>query len=392
MALDHLLQRWLAPLPLPTFIAEVLAERVLYRAPEPARLETLAALSSWNVEELLAIPGVQPLAWFHDTDGRHLTAEVSPEAAARLYRAGTTLYLKEVAPVVPIGDAIAHELGVPRDRIQCALFCNRPNARTQAHFDPVDTITMQLVWHKRWRLAPNRFAAHPTMGWAVGDGAARKAELWLYAHEQLPRSMPPGEEILLEPGALLSVPRGHWHATESGEDSVSLHVHHAPLPWIDAVLVSLRALLLRDPGWRRGADRLWDPSAREVNASTVQALLSWLTAAVSQLSPDDVIATPVSGCALERTRRWVPQARAGFVVEQEVGLEGTARVAFTVMDYGHERRTTVEMSRLHLVACRMLWSAALTIDELCARMPALDVDEARRLIALLLDAGALRAA
>ncbi len=391
MPLDRLLQRWLAPLALPDFVHDYLSRRVLFRPPSAERLATIASSSTWCVEELLDLPGIKPLAWFHGTDGRHLTAEVSPKAAARLHSAGTTLYLLEAAPCVPIGDAIARELGVPRHRIQCALFCNRPQAHTPAHFDPVDTITMQLVGHKRWRLAPNRLVVQPTSGWALGDGTEGDAELWTYAHDELPAQPPAAEEILLEPGALLSVPRGHWHSTESGEDSVSLHIHHAPLPWLDAVLVSLRALLLRDPAWRRGADALWDPQAHEANAQAAAGLLASLEDAVRRLAPEDVLVT-TPPAATDDTRRWVPRARAGFVVEREHAADGMARVTFSVLGYGTDRITSVEMSRPHLAACRMLWKGEVTTDELCARVPELGKGEVESLVALMVEAGVLRAA
>lgn len=267
-------ETWIAPLDLETFRAEYFSRRILFREATRERLETMQSVHSWNVAELLRSPGVKPVAWFNDIDGGHLTAEVSNEAARKLYRGGITLYLQEVPELVPIGDEIARALKVPRHNIVCALFCNQRGARTRAHFDAVDTLTLQLKGSKRWRLAPNELAPHPTDSWGTLDGSEKKAELWQYGHDELPATMPAGaEEFLLEPGAMLNVPRGFWHETESDEESVSLHMHRVPLPWADAVLVSLRALLLRDPTWRESTNHLWNSARAETNEQTAERLL-----------------------------------------------------------------------------------------------------------------------
>ncbi len=209
----------------------------------------------------LSNPRVKAWAWFQDTDGRHRVAEVSNESALGLYRGGLALYLKHVPEVAPAARDVARSLGVPEHHVRYTVFCNRPGAKTRAHFDPVDTLALQLKGHKRWRFAPNALAPQPIASWTTLDGSEGDAELWLYAHGDLPTAMPEGaEEHLLEPGAALYVPRGYWHETESGEESVSLHVHHVSLTWVDAVLVSLRALLLRDPA--AAAPRRADAPAR----------------------------------------------------------------------------------------------------------------------------------
>ncbi len=221
-----------------------------------------------------------------------MTAEVSPEAAQRLYLAGITMYIRRVPALAPITTAMATALAVPEQNIECTLFCNQPGARTRMHFDPVDTITMQVRGNKRWRIARNLHAPDPTEGYATLD-AQVAPELRLYAHDGFPTHMPAdAEEYLLTPGSVLYVPRGFWHETESDEASISLHVHHTPVPWVDAVLVTLRAKLLRDPAWRTGAHDLWDASRRPQAMTTAATLLRALAAAVDGLAVDDVLPTP----------------------------------------------------------------------------------------------------
>lgn len=50
-------------------------------------------------------------------------------------------------------------------------------------FEPVDTITRQVTGSKRWRLARNRHAPHPTVSYATLD-AQLMPELRLYTHDR----------------------------------------------------------------------------------------------------------------------------------------------------------------------------------------------------------------
>jgi 50S ribosomal protein L16 3-hydroxylase len=264
------------------------------------------------------------------------------------------------------------------------------------HFDPVDTITMQVTGSKRWRIARNLHAPTPTAGYATLDQQILP-ELRLYAHDGFPTHMPAeAEEYLLTPGSVLYIPRGFWHETESDEASISLHVHHTPVPWVDAVLVTLRAKLLRDPAWRAGAHDLWDTSRQPQAATTAAMLLHDLAAAVDSLTVDDVLPTP--GTSFQEVRPEVPFircARAGFSEVPSAAERGCCLVIFSVFTYGSERCTTLEMSPLYLDACRCFVAPAdrgLSARDLASRVPGLSVDEGLRLIRQLLEVGFVRPA
>lgn len=386
MNLKSIFDTWLAPLSLDEFRKSYLSKQALYREPTVARLASLASAHDWNVEALLKIPEVKCLGWFESLDGRHLTADLSAEAARKLYQSGMTLYLQNVPELEPLGDAIAGVLQVPRTNIKTALFCNRPSAKTRAHFDPIDTFTLQLKGRKTWWLAPNELAPNPTTSWATLDGSARKTELWLYGHDQLPTEMPANaEQHVLEEGAFLNVPRGFWHQTHSDMDSVSLHVHHVPLPWVDAILVSLRALLLRDQAMRAGANHLWSEQANEATAHELEALLEKLSSAAKQLTVDDVLALPRKPAAPDR---WIRRARAGMI------MEDASHATFVVAEYGSDRRTTIEMSPPYLEAAKLFVESdtGLSATDLSARIPELAPNEATQLVTTLADAGFLRPA
>ena len=61
----------------------------------------------------------------------------------------------------------------------------------------------------------------------------------------------------MEPGSVLFVPRGTWHATESGGDSLSVSIGLYLSSAADAVLEQLQLLLLQDSEWRRPLHGGW---------------------------------------------------------------------------------------------------------------------------------------
>jgi hypothetical protein len=132
MQSQELLEAWLAPTDLATFREAFFGKRVLFRDAVRERLAPVLTLSSWDVRELLAQQTSKFFAWFQVRDGRHGTAEVSPEAAQRLYQAGITMYIRRMPMLAPITTAMATALVVPEHNIECTLFCNQPGAHTHA--------------------------------------------------------------------------------------------------------------------------------------------------------------------------------------------------------------------------------------------------------------------
>ena len=214
----------------------------------------------------------------------------------------------------------------------------------------------------------------------------------------MPERMPDdAEEFTLEPGAMLYVPRGYWHETDSDREAISLHVSQIILPWADAVLSALRAKLVRDPAWRADASTLWDATRRADDEAALASLLRSLITQAADLAPDDVLPTPRPRAGAARAgEAFVRRATANFVLEAGSGEGGASRVTFSAAEQGGtERRTTIEMSASYLRACGLFSGPtppALSAEDLAARVPGLAADEAVTLINLLLDVGFLRPA
>jgi 50S ribosomal protein L16 3-hydroxylase len=396
-SLHSLLGAWLAPTGVDTFRREFWAKRPLFRAAAPERLEPVLPLGVWDVNKLMKRHAGDVVAWFQAPDGRHSTAPVRPDAGHLMYQGGVTLYVRETADLRPLEAAMAASLAVPEKRVRCGIFFSHAGAQTRAHFDPVDTITLQIKGTKRWRIAPNEHAPLPTVSWATLDRAPAP-DLRFFAQGPLPTTMPAGaEEFTLTPGAVLYVPQGYWHETASDEESVSLHVHLLPIAWVDTLLAALRAKLLPELRFRGPANDLWAPSQRAEVAEQVKALLREFVDAAGQLRADDVLPTPAPGEGEVRpTDRVVRRPLAGLLIEPALEGDANRRVTLAVSEHGRERETSLQMSPAHLDACQLFtqgarapaWSAA----ELAERTPGLSVDEALALIRLLLDARYLRRA
>lgn len=384
-----LLDVWTDPVSAAAFRTDHLGRRPLHRPASAATLDSVLGRRGWTVEDLLAGRRKNVTAWMNALDGRHLTAEVPPSIAGRLYDAGTTLYLLEVEGLDAVSAAVAADLRVPVGNVVSGVFANQPGAYTPVHFDPVDTITVQLRGSKRWWIAPPPTPS-PTVAWAVQDRSA-DPELWRYAHDPLPdRRSPEAEEYLLTPGSVLYVPRGWWHETSSDEESVSLHVHHIHLPWVDAVLDAVRGRLLRDARWRAGALTMWDPDRADETAGTAETLLDDLASVTRSLVPADLLP---GGGRTATTGRYVRRAVTGIAF-LGTGADGDQEVTVSAIEPGAERRSTIAIGPDQEAALRRLLTEEkpFTATDLAADVPHLTVDRADQLLALLTDLGFLRTA
>ncbi|WP_394832988.1 cupin domain-containing protein [Pendulispora rubella] len=380
-------EKWLAP------FLERASDILEHRAQAfPATNERAALvrklLPSWNIDDILGFARDEIIAWFQSLEQGHRTARVSPQAARRFYSAGIALLVQKIPQLELLAADVARVLGFPATSVRCSLFCNRRAARTLAHFDSADTLTVQITGSKTWRIAPNEHVRLPMDTWGHPDVPGH--ELRLYMHEQFPPTMPDEnvESHRLEPGAMLYVPRGHWHETESSEESVSLHIQILPRTWADVVLKTLHSRLLRDESWRATAYRLWGLE-REGDWDAAKALEA-LREVVGTLTPEDV----------HRPAPWTPTPDDCIAprARGSVGVVASAKdyksVRLTSEEFALEHATTVQMSPSYLRATLLVADGPdpLSAKDLAARVPDLSVDEALELVRLLCDVGYARRA
>ncbi|WP_421860319.1 cupin domain-containing protein [Oceanicaulis sp.] len=160
---------------------------------------------------------------------------------ARLYQQGATLILPQLQarhrPLADMCRQLEADFSCP---VQTNIYLTPPNAQGfQTHYDNHDVLVLQVEGRKRWRLydAP---VGVPYRGERFTPGRFAQTE--------------PREELVLEPGDVLYVPRGLMHdAVNEGDDQASLHITTGLLAktWADFLLEAVSEAALRTPALRR---------------------------------------------------------------------------------------------------------------------------------------------
>ncbi|HTE53507.1 MAG TPA: cupin domain-containing protein [Kofleriaceae bacterium] len=267
-------------------------DRALSLAPAAARLAAAVALVP-----PAALPLLQAAAWkeirifLPDDRGAIASCLVSPQQAWKLLRRGVTLELYHMERDQPglgrLAGAVEHELGLPAGACEVQAFVSRAGRGFPLHFDKTEVLTVQLAGRKRWRIGEPD-VAYPTVGSEAG--CSIKGEMRDYWPADLvvdQEHRPRGErELVLEPGAALFLPRGHWHRTETVDDeSISLALVLSTPTRADLLLAELRRRILRQPAWRATcAPGRAAPSAhRRASASAIAELIAALPAEIDRI-------------------------------------------------------------------------------------------------------------
>ena len=170
----------------------------------------------------------------------------------------------------------------------------------------------------------------------------------------------------------------------------------SPVPWVDAVLVTLRAKLLRDPAWRAGAHDLWDASRRSHAAATADRLLDALAAAVDSLTADDVLATPAPApreCArVPRSYAARAPVSARTSADERRLLPGDLLRLRPMAGAAHDAGNVPTLPGRLPVLCGPCGRGGLSARDLASLVPGLSVDEGLQLIRILLEVGFVRPA
>lgn len=214
--------------------------------------------------------------------------------AMSLYRMGLTVQFEDIVPfVAPTAEALRQleaELGLARGAARASVFASPRADGLSEHFDAQDLFSIQLKGSKRFRIAPVRELRYP-----CGTQFVPGTEPFDFLYPQVEQGFPDPDNaefttVDMQPGSVLFLPRGTWHATESGGDSLSVSIG-VYLPSIaDCVLEQLQLMLLHDADWRRPPYGGWGEGAlRDAVAARLDALLERLPQACSRLRPDAVL-------------------------------------------------------------------------------------------------------
>ena len=239
------LARLIAPTPVSAFLDQHWEQRALHvRGRGDAPLVTLAEIDAalaarpHRHPDLTLADAAKPVEPDEYADAQDV---IDPVRLVKRFSAGATIILNRLDESVPrvraLCSALESELGI---LVQANLYLTPRGAQGfPVHYDSHDVIVVQCEGRKRWRLydAPlplpmrgERFVAGET---------------------------PPGpvrEELVLEPGDALYVPRGLMHDAEADDDGHSLHVtvgFHA-VRWSEVLVEAIAAEAIDDLSLRAG--------------------------------------------------------------------------------------------------------------------------------------------
>jgi ribosomal protein L16 Arg81 hydroxylase len=325
--------------------------------------------------------------------------------AASLYRMGLTVQFEDIAPFVaeaaPALRRLESELGIPSGSARASVFASPQSDGLSEHFDAQDLFSIQLKGTKRFRIAPVRELPYP-----CGTQFVPGTESYDFLYPQASRGFPDAAKaefttVEMQPGTVLYIPRGTWHATEAGGDSLSVSIGIYLPSAADCVLEQLQLLLVQDPEWRRplyGA--CGDGASREQAAAMLARLVERLPRDCGSLnvaavlaalrSSEERLATIAPGSRFQKT----PHSRVA--VEPGAGVQGrpseVVLISLTDVNYGERASMRIEVSPEASAVFRWIDDrrAAFTAAELCECFPAFPFDQHRQLLEAATRAGLVR--
>ena len=187
---------------------------------------------------------------------------------------------------------LARELGTPARATQCNVYLSPKGGGTKAHFDSHEVFFLQLSGRKRWRYAEAVGFPFPP-GFAFDGGKFTAVEVdgqGLFAgRASLPGRM---KSVVLEPGSVLFLPRGYWHAPTTLEDSVHVTLALNVPTFRHLLLEAIGRRMMSDPRWREPAAPLFlnaGSPAQERARAKLAELLGELGPMTEGLDAADVI-------------------------------------------------------------------------------------------------------
>jgi 50S ribosomal protein L16 3-hydroxylase len=219
-----------------------------------------------DIESLVDARLLKVRACLPDFDDEYSSIQVDPKDALKAYRNSMTLVFDSMqtqdAYIAKSLERIRQDLGLITGgdndlcRSRSIAYATPGGGGTRLHFDANANFIIQISGTKRWVLAPNHSVKNPTERFTAGANEM-PAALEKQCHAELLLDVPEDSmEVEMEPGCVLYVPRGYWHATSTFEDSLSLNFTFSQPTWADVFTKSLQELLLTSADWRELADGL----------------------------------------------------------------------------------------------------------------------------------------
>jgi ribosomal protein L16 Arg81 hydroxylase len=165
---------------------------------------------------------------------------IDPIEVLKFFERGNTIILehmhKQQNGLRKLCEGLTQELGIT---FQTNLYMTPPLCQGfDLHYDTHDVFILQIHGRKRWFLQEPSFRL-PLPG-------------QIYAHNKC-NDRAKGEQIIIEPGDLIYIPRGYLHSATS-IDETSLHITLGVISrtWTDVIIEAVALACAKDPAFREG--------------------------------------------------------------------------------------------------------------------------------------------
>ena len=261
------LSELIEPYQLEDFLKNHWPNKPLYIPHHSNKLQVLLQLDCLkSLEDLVDERRLKVRACLPDFDDEYSSLLLDSEDALKAYRNSMTLVFDSMqtqnSTIADSLTKIRNDLGlvVGGDQDLCRarsiVYATPGGTGTRLHFDANANFVIQVSGSKTWFLAPNESVNYPTERFTAGAAEISFA-LEKQCHALLLDELPENHlKVDLQPGDVLFVPRGYWHATETFEDSLSLNFTFSQPTWADVFTKALQEHLLVQTEWRELADGL----------------------------------------------------------------------------------------------------------------------------------------
>jgi hypothetical protein len=374
-----------SPLPAADFLRLHWPDRALAAHGSPQRLPPALRVPELQSVEALAAKYRGRLSFGNATTGSR-TIGIENTNPASLLRMGLSLYMVDIALMVPalaeLLRQLERELGAPARSARIGAFAAPPSNGVTCHFDAEEVFSIQLQGEKRFHIAKAPDIDQP-WGMQFNPGDPCFDDLY----PQVPAGFPDPalsefETVDMKPGTVLFMPRGTWHYTESGENSLSVSIVVRTPAAFECALEALRLRMLQDARWRRPLYGAWGSGAHHDTARAQwQTLMQDWTRVTAGVRLEDALLTQLNEAELlnrvDVTSRFQRRPEARMMFEPKSTGENTVKIIVRDEDGGEQ--TPLQLAVPAAMAAVFQWlaenGAAFQVEELASRFPELPLTQ-----------------
>lgn len=347
----------------------------------PQRLPSVLRVPELQSLEALAAKYRGRLSFGNATTSSR-TVGIENTNPASLLRMGLSLYMVDIVLMVPalaeMLRQLERELGAPTGTARIGAFAAPPSNGVTCHFDAEEVFSIQLQGEKRFHIAKASEIEQP-WGMQFNPGDPCFDDLY----PQVPTGFPDParaefEAVDMKPGTVLFMPRGTWHYTEAGENSLSVSIVVRTPAAFECALEALRLRMMQDARWRRPLYGAWGSGPHQETAREQwQTLMQdWMRMSAG-MRLEDALLTKLNEAELlnraDATSRFQPRPEARMTFEPKSKGENTVKIIVRDEDGGEQ--TPLQLDVPAAMAATFRWladnKAAFQLAELGSRFPEL---------------------